>query len=166
MTPPDSFDLHIRRHLSPNCDERPIGASIDTVVLHATVLNSLDQVIEHFSDTASCVSAHYSIDRDGTIALHVPEDRRAWHAGQSRMKDGRRAVNDFSIGIELVNLNDGTDPFSERQIEAMRDLLRTIIARHPVKHIIPHYECAEPPGRKTDPIGFDPAWVNGLLRGD
>jgi N-acetyl-anhydromuramyl-L-alanine amidase AmpD len=79
------------------------------------------------------------------------------------MKDGRSGVNDFSIGIELVNLNDGTDPFPERQIEAMRDLLRTIIARHPIKYIVPHYECADPPGRKSDPIGFDVAWIEGLL---
>jgi len=134
------------------------------VVVHATVLNSLDEVIRHFADPQNRVSAHYTIDRDGTIASHVPEDKRAWHAGQSKMKDGRENVNGFSIGIELVNLNDGADPFPERQLEAMRDLIRKITGRHAIRHIVPHYECAFPPGRKSDPILFDVSWVAGLLR--
>jgi len=140
-----------------------MGIKVDTVVLHATVLNTLDQVIEHFSNPASKVSCHYTIDRNGTIAAHILEDKRAWHAGQSRMKDGRTVVNDFSIGIELVNLNDGADPFPDEQIKAMRNLLRAITARHPIRHIIPHYECADPPGRKSDPRGFDLAWIEGIL---
>jgi N-acetylmuramoyl-L-alanine amidase len=162
--PSDSSKLAIQQHPSPNCDERPDDIVIDTVVLHATVLNTLDEVIKHFSNPVSKVSAHYTIDRDGTIAAHVPERGRAWHAGRSKVKDGRTNVNDFSIGIELVNLNDGMDPFPEQQIEAMRGLLKSILARYPVKHIIPHYECAEPPGRKSDPIAFDLAWIDGLLK--
>src|SRR5262245_45314767 len=91
----------------PNFDERPAAVAIDTVVLHATVLNSLDEVIEHFANPASNVSAHYTIDRDGTTVSHVSPNYRSWHAGQPKMQDGRTHVNDFSIGIELVNLNDG-----------------------------------------------------------
>src|SRR5882672_10751652 len=136
MSPTDP--LRIQHHPSSNFDERPAGVTVDTVVLHATVLNTLDEVIKHFADPQNKVSSHYTIDRDGTIASHVQEDKRAWHAGRSRMKDGRVGVNDFSIGIELVNLNDGTDPFPERQIEAMRDLLRNIVARHPIKYIVTH----------------------------
>jgi N-acetylmuramoyl-L-alanine amidase len=152
----------IENHPSPNFDERPSGTVIDTVVVHATVLNSLQEVIDHFADPNTRVSAHYTIDRDGTIVSHVHESNRAWHAGQSRMKDGRIAVNDFSIGIELVNLNDGTDPFPEQQIAALRDLLRAIISCHPIQNIVPHYECADPPGRKSDPAGFDDSWIAGL----
>jgi len=166
MQPPDPVPLRIQQHPTCNFDERPVGVTVDTVVLHATVLNTLDEVIKHFADPQSKVSCHYTIDRDGTIASHVPEDKRAWHAGRSRMKDGREWVNDFSIGIELVNLNDGTDPFPERQIEAMRGLLKTIISRHPIKYIVTHYECADPPGRKSDPAGFDAAWIKGLPGGD
>lgn len=154
--------MNIQHRPSANFDERPAGVTVDTVVIHATVLNTLAEVIKHFADPQTKVSCHYTIDRDGTIAAHVPEDRRAWHAGQSKMKDGRSRVNDFSIGIELVNLNDGADPFPAPQIQAMRDLLKTILARHPIKHIIPHFECADPPGRKSDPIGFDPIWIKDL----
>jgi N-acetylmuramoyl-L-alanine amidase len=154
--------MNIQHHPSSNFDERPAGITIDTVVIHATVLNTLTEVIEHFSNPEGHVSCHYTIDRDGIIVSHVPENARAWHAGLSRMKDGRTRVNDFSIGIELVNLNDGKDPFPQQQIEALRELLRAIAARHPIKYVIPHSECAEPPGRKTDPKGFDPAWVREL----
>ena len=156
--------LHPSRpsHPSPNCDTRPLDIPIDTIVLHATVLNTLQEVIDRFADPESRVSAHYTIDRDGSIASHVAENDRAWHAGQSRMKDGRVGVNDFSIGIELVNLNDGTDPFPDAQIQAMRSLLRAILSRHPIRHIVTHYECADPPGRKSDPAGFKPSWIHGL----
>ena len=82
------------------------------------------------------------------------------------MKDGRAGVNDFSIGIELINRNDGIDPFPERQIEALRDLLRSISRRHPIRYIVPHYECADPPERKSDPAGYQPAWIAGILGRD
>ncbi len=157
--------MNCRQYPSPNFDERPPGVTVDTVVIHATALDTLGEVIKHFANPESKVSSHYTIDRDGTVVSHVPEDRRAWHAGVSRMKDGRTGVNDFSIGIELVNLNDGSDPFPEQQIQTMRELLKLIIERHPVKYIVPHYECAEPRGRKSDPIGFDPAWIQDLLDG-
>src|SRR5262245_12805602 len=116
----------MQHYPSPNCDERPSGMSVDTIVIHATVLDSLEQVIEHFDDPATRVSAHYTVDRDGTVVAHVTEEKRAWHAGESRMKDGRVSVNDFSIGIELVNLNDGCDPFTEPQTQALRELIKGI----------------------------------------
>jgi N-acetyl-anhydromuramyl-L-alanine amidase AmpD len=149
---------------SPNFNERPAGASVDTIVLHATVFDSLQEVIDKFADSRSEVSAHYTIDRDGTTVCHVAEDQRAWHAGQSKMKDGRTNVNDFSIGIELVNLNDGKDPFPDVQVQAMRKLVRGIVSRHPIRHIVTHYEVAVPPGRKSDPAGFRYSWIKGLLK--
>jgi len=148
---------------SPNFDERPSGIRIDTIVLHATVLNSLDEVTAHFADPASKVSAHYTIDRDGTTVSHVSPDQRSWHAGQSKMMDGRTRVNDFSIGIELVNLNDGIDPYPDAQIQALRDLLQSLIAGYPIQYIVTHAEIADPPGRKSDPAGFDLNLVSDLL---
>ena len=64
MTVSDPSKLQIRYCLSPNFDDRPMGITIDTVVLHATVLNTLDEVIQHFANPAGKVSCHYTIDRD------------------------------------------------------------------------------------------------------
>jgi len=152
--------MKIQQCPSGNFDERPEGTIIDTVVLHATVLDSLDEVIRHFGNPSSRVSAHYTIGRDGTIVSHVAESRRAWHAGQSSLKDGRTGVNDFSIGIELVNRNDGVDPYPDAQIRSLRRLLQMISSRHDIRHIVAHYECAVPPGRKSDPAGFDFNWIS------
>ena len=140
---------------SPNCEPRPEGTTVDTVVLHATVLNTAAEVCEHFAKSEPGVSAHYTIDRDGTVYMHVDETQKAFHAGISEMPDGRTGVNDFSIGIELVNLNDGLDPFPKSQLEALRQLLTDIRARHPIAHVVSHAEIARPPGRKSDPRGLD-----------
>jgi len=155
--------MNPERFPSPNCDDRPEGTTIDTVVIHATVFDSIEEVIRYFSATASHVSAHYSIGRDGRIVSHVPEGNRAWHAGHSKMKDGRTRVNDFSIGIELVNRNDGVDPYPASQIRSLRILLKSILSRHPIRYVVPHYECADPPGRKSDPAGYDESWIRDLL---
>lgn len=143
------------RRPSPNYDDRPNGIQVDTVVLHATVLDSLEETCRHFESPDSAVSSHYTIDRDGTAVCHVEESKRAFHAGVSRMPDGREAANDFSIGIELVNLNDGLDPYPEAQLDALRSLLADIRSRHNIRFIVSHAEIALPPGRKTDPMGMD-----------
>jgi N-acetylmuramoyl-L-alanine amidase len=85
---------------SPNRDTRKSGV-VDTIVLHYTAL-PLDDTIARFLDKRSEVSAHYVIDRDGTVIQMVRLKERAWHAGASTLGD-RQDVNDFSIGIELVN---------------------------------------------------------------
>jgi N-acetylmuramoyl-L-alanine amidase len=147
--------LEIESIPSPNFDQRPNRMAVDTIVIHATERNYLEEVLIHFSKRRSKVSSHYTIDRDGRVIKHVNEDKRAWHAGVSRMPDGREKVNDFSIGIELVNLNDGKDPFPKDQTEVLRRLIQEISTRHPIKFIVSHAEVAWPPGRKLDPLGFD-----------
>ena len=48
------------------------------------------------------VSAHYLVREDGWIDSLVPEDKKSWHAGESSWR-GKSAVNNWSIGIEIVN---------------------------------------------------------------
>ena len=50
---------------------------VDTVVLHATVLNTASEVCEHFAKPDPGVSAHYTIDRDGTMSGYDLELVRA-----------------------------------------------------------------------------------------
>lgn len=48
------------------------------------------------------VSVHFVVERDGLLEQQVPVDRRANHAGKSQYH-GRKNVNGFSVGIEIVN---------------------------------------------------------------
>lgn len=135
-------------------NERPEGIEIDTLVIHSMYApQSTDQysVTEciHLLD-AHEVAAHYIIGRDGSLYACVVEDRRAWHAGESKMPfldDSRTQVNDFSIGVELI----GSDVigFTDEQYETLCELTLDIALRHPLRVIVGHDQIA--PHRKVDP---------------
>ena len=138
--------------LSPNHDARPDGAGIDMLLLHYTGMPTADEALARLCDPEAKVSAHYTIGTDGAVFRHVREERRAWHAGQSFWA-GKPRVNDFSVGIELVNPGHefGYVPFTDRQIAALIELSHGIIERHriPAARVLGHSDVA--PGRKTDP---------------
>jgi len=135
---------------SPNHDARP--AAVDMLVLHYTGMPTAQTALERLCDPAAKVSAHYTIDRDGTVYAHVPEERRAWHAGASFWA-GRTHLNDVSIGIELVNPGHefGYIPFTDDQLAALTTLARAVVARHAIApaRVLGHSDIA--PARKTDP---------------
>ena len=137
---------------SPNHDERPSGVAIDMLVLHYTGMKTADEALARLCDPQAKVSAHYTVGTDGRVFFHVPEERRAWHAGASFWA-GERNVNGRSIGIELVNPGHefGYVPFAQAQIAALIDLARGILARHPSTpaRVLGHSDVA--PARKTDP---------------
>jgi len=142
---------------SPNWGVRSLGDKIDTLVIHSTVINTLEGTERAFwDDKERRVSAHYVVDRDGTTIQMVDERRTAWHAGVSEL-GGRTGVNDFSVGIELVNLNDGKDPYPEAQYLAVKRILEDLRTRWdvPDDHVVSHAAIARPVGRKSDPVGFD-----------
>jgi len=72
------------------------------------------QFLKGDSDTEKRMyaSAHCFIGRDGRIALTVPEDKQAYHAGSSTYK-GRQYWNGFSYGIELIGSS--TSGFTDEQ---------------------------------------------------
>ena len=137
---------------SPNHDARPHGAPIDILVLHYTGMQTADEALARLCDPLAKVSAHYTIGRDGRVYAHVPEERRAWHAGVSWWA-GETNVNARSIGIELVNPGHefGYVPFAESQIAALIDLAQGILTRHPIPphRVLGHSDVA--PARKMDP---------------
>ncbi len=137
---------------SPNYDDRGDGASIDMLVLHYTGMPTAEDALSWLCDPASRVSAHYTVDEDGTVYAHVREVRRAWHAGVSHWA-GVSNVNARSIGIELVNPGHefGYRAFTEPQIAALIMLCRGILLRHdiPSWRILGHSDVA--PVRKDDP---------------
>lgn len=141
---------------SPHCDVRPTSTVIDTIVLHATVAPTLKSTTEWFMNPESKVSAHFTLGKDGSIVQHVSTFYRAWHAGVSRDIQGREGVNAFSIGIEIVNLNDGKDVYTEEQYQVLDNMIGMLLRRYPtIKYITSHEYIAQPKGRKSDPKGFD-----------
>jgi len=147
---------------SPNFNDRPKGdaagsavaggAAVDLLILHYTGMRTAEEALARLCDRASKVSAHYTIDEDGTIYRHVAEEKRAWHAGASYWA-GARNLNDRSVGIELVNPGHefGYRSFSEAQIAPLIGLGRAIAARHgiPPRRVLGHSDVA--PKRKADP---------------
>src|SRR5258708_23563952 len=102
---------------SPNFSPRDPGRIISCVVIHATATQGKDSPLEWLCDPQSKVSTHYIIDTLGGIWHLVHEQNIAWHAGESEW-DGKSGFNQFSVGIELVNANDGIMPYSDAQLES------------------------------------------------
>ncbi|MBL8661204.1 MAG: N-acetylmuramoyl-L-alanine amidase [Candidatus Odyssella sp.] len=137
---------------SPNFDARRPGAPVDILLLHYTGMPTAAGALTRLCDPAAKVSAHYTIDEDGTVYRHVPEERRAWHAGVSYWA-GERDINARSIGIELVNPGHefGYRDFPTPQIAALIALSHGILERHPIpaRRVLGHSDVA--PRRKIDP---------------
>lgn len=156
----------VRRVVSPNCDARPAGVRVDTLVVHGISLppgqfghghvdalfsNQLDSRGHAFFQTIAGlrVSAHVMIARTGALTQYVDFNARAWHAGVSCF-DGREAVNDFAVGIEL----EGTDTcaYTPAQYRELARVSRTLMSAYPAltrARIVGHSDIT--PGRKTDP---------------
>lgn len=172
---PDGRVSRARYVASPNCDARPAGAEVTLLVLHSISLppgqfggdaierlftNRLDGAAHaYFRDIARLrVSAHFLVRRDGALVQFVPVQRRAWHAGIARWR-GAGHCNDFSVGIELEGTD--RDAFADAQYRCLCALVRTLVARLPLRACAAHSEIA--PGRKTDPgTRFD--WPRFLAR--
>lgn len=141
---------------SPNFNNRRRPDDISAIVIHSTANSSLNGVISWFNNPSAQVSAHYTVGKDGQIVQHVQDMHRAWHAGRSTWQ-GRDNTNDYAIGIEMVNLNDGRDPYTEAQYRAVVALSAYLAAKYEIDpdDIMGHLDIAIPPGRKSDPRGFD-----------
>lgn len=161
---------------SPNCDDRPAGCRPELIVVHGISLPPgefggpyIDALFQNRLPPAGHpalaavaglrVSSHLLIRRDGELVQYVPLTRRAWHAGESCFR-GRRACNDFSVGIEL----EGTDhvPYQPVQYVRLGALLTALMVAMPSlggAPVVGHSDIA--PGRKTDP---GPAFLWDRLR--
>lgn len=136
---------------SPNFNARPPGAKVTCVVLHATASKDAQQDLNWLCTRASKSSSHALIDRDATVYSLVDVDQRAWHAGVSSFK-GQGDVNDFSIGIELANDNEG-EAYPDAQMDVAAALVAKYVKRFGISmdRITTHKAIAIPVGRKSDP---------------
>ncbi len=119
------------------------------IVVHYTAFATRDESLGFFAparlDTVSRrdikgggvvnVSAHYLIDRDGTILQLAPDDVVCRHT---------IGFNRTAIGIENVGRN--AADLTEAQASATADLISRLVARHPsIAYLIGHHEY-----RKTE----------------
>jgi N-acetyl-anhydromuramyl-L-alanine amidase AmpD len=163
---------------------RPADATVDTIMLHFCSMVvpqpdrpfDLDGMLRVFAEYKA--SAHYLIDRDGTVYRLVPETRAAFHAGKGDLpwRPGRTdRLNATSIGIEMFAVGSERDMrlflkpeayrafrakhpgavgFTDRQYAALGQLIDDIRSRHPAierdrVHIVGHEDYA--PSRRSDP---------------
>jgi len=154
VEPPTLEDLNIPWVPSRHFNERLDPDNITTIVVHATANSTLIGVLSWFQNPTAYVSAHYVIGKDGRIVQMVKGEDRAWHAGKSEWR-GVPNVNDYGLGIELVNLNDGQDPYPEAQYQSLVKLCQALVHKYNIsmEDIVGHYQIS--PGRKTDPRGLD-----------
>ena len=142
---------------SPNFNDRPKNVEVCSIIIHYTGMKTAQDALNRLCDPDSQVSAHYTIDEDGTIYQHVDPDKRAWHAGVSALA-GRENFNDFSIGIELVNPGHehGYKPFPHRQIDALIRHIKVLYQQYPImaELVVGHSDIA--PDRKQDPGEYFP----------
>lgn len=129
---------------SPNFGER----QPTLVVIHYTGNDSAEVALRTLTNRRAEVSAHYLVVRDGTIVQLVDERARAWHAGESQWGSAVD-LNSASIGIELDN--NGREPYSSAQIDALLRLLADLRQRYrlPPANVLGHSDVA--PRRKSDP---------------
>ena len=131
---------------SPNHSTRWARA----IVLHHTAMDSAEGAVRTLqtANSGGPVSAHYLIGDDGRIHQLVADGEASWHAGNSRWA-GVDELNAWSIGIELDN--DGREPFSGAQIDALLVLLEDLTTRLRIAPhmVVGHADIA--PTRKDDP---------------
>jgi len=76
------------------------------------------------------VSAHFVVERDGSILRLLPDTTVARHV---------IGLNHLSIGIENVGGGDEL-PLTDAQVQADAALVRVLVAEHPITHLIGHHE--------------------------
>jgi N-acetyl-anhydromuramyl-L-alanine amidase AmpD len=130
-----------RIHQDPAIDDITIEPTM--IVLHYTGGSSGKGTWAYFNRThlergrdklrgggAVNVSAHFLIERDGTIYRLMPETWMARHC---------IGLNHIAIGVENVG-NDSTHPLTGAQVAANAALVRYLVARHGITHLIGHHE--------------------------
>lgn len=129
---------------------------IKYLIIHSTG-GSKTSTIEWFKNPEAKASSHYLIDKAGNLFIFAKDNDITWHAGVSQWGN-EVGLNARSIGIELENLNTGTDQYSDIQISVALGLSADLIKKYsiPIDFILRHLDIA--PGRKIDPVNFP--WDN------
>lgn len=130
------------------------GQPIVAIVIHGTGGIDSRSTLQHGDGRG--VSIHRLINKAGKIYDMVPDEHGANHAGapsSSFTLHGHtyrgNAVNKSTLGIELENLQDGRDPYTDPQLSAMGWQIAEWRKQHGPLPILRHADID--PTRKRDP---------------
>jgi len=152
---------------------------VDTVVIHATAghtsAGAMSRTLGQHDASWHVLIPHPGEKGHGQYAWRVvPDDCEAWHvrdrAKFSAPQEGwwpfplrRPDVNSRSVGIEIVNLADGKDKYSEWQYRELAGYINYWRGRLPIRYVVTH--AFLDPDRRTDPgPAFDWDHLLALLR--
>ena len=143
---------------------------VRAVVIHATAGSSSEGAVSVMR--AGKASFHWLVPDEnepqhGSFAWAcAPEARAAWHVRNAVhhpdvWNDAMR-INHFSLGVEIVNLANPTDDYSDWQVDMAAQIVRYAWAKYPnLRHVVSHAKLD--PERRTDPGSHFP-WDDFRLR--
>jgi len=137
-----------RQHEDPEATDITIEPKV--IVLHYTAGGTAEGTFQYFSGNhmeagrpklAAAgevnVSAHFLVDRDGTIYRLMPETRMARHC---------IGLNHVAIGIENVG-DERKWRLTDAQVDADARLVRHLASRFAITHLVGHSEAARLEGK-------------------
>ncbi len=149
-----------RAHVDPDAVDTTITPRM--IVLHYTAGGSAQATKAYFDrpqlEAARAqlraggkvnVSAHFLVDRDGTIYRLMPETRMGRHT---------IGVNHLALGVENVG-DERRWPLTDAQVAANVALIRELAARHPIAVLVGHHEVRALDGTAWF-VERDPAYRN------
>lgn len=123
-------------------DTNSVAIVPQMVVVHWTAIDSFEESYKTMRDATLPgsranigaksplnVSAHYLVDRDGTIYQLLPDTVFARHV---------IGLNYHAIGIE--NVGSPKCPLTPQQLKANEKLIRHLASKYPIRWMIGHYE--------------------------
>jgi len=144
------------------------GAIEGVLVHHTAGANTSAEYIAHNPGVGGGLSSQIHLARSGEVTLCGAGI--AYHAGDGVMANGKAGSaqtadgkwgsvgNVLMIGIEAVNMGDGTQVWPDVQMDAYHRVVAAIVwyLGLPISSVQGHKEYARPKGRKIDP-NFDMA---------
>ena len=150
-----------KKYGAKHCSHKIIQ-NVEFTVLHYTALNLQETLDIFLKNKTSC---HIIIDENGEAFEYLPcwqgQVVQAAHAGKSRFCDKKGKTwsdfNNFSIGIEMINLNGNIFPYTEKQYLSLFKILNHFKTLYPAlkdsERILGHEHIAGYRG-KSDPGYF------------
>jgi N-acetyl-anhydromuramyl-L-alanine amidase AmpD len=143
----------VERLTTSNCWPGRAGRAVEGVVLHVTDGDTAAGALSWFANPDSKVSAHYVVDRDGTVYRAVREADTAWANGVVRRPNltnpliagwARSGLNPNLVTVSVEAVGRPGAPWPAAQRAAVAGLIADLCRRHRLPldrtHVIGHAE--------------------------